>query len=149
MVVRLLSRWCVRSLFAVAAMSALIAVSARAQVPTAGDSTETAYCLGFAFGKWTPALDLKEAGHDPVVDTTNHPHAPGGRDWALSGPKVVGDSEIFLLPIWWPPGVVITLEHAPRTPSDTVHGKAMALVADGRKTPPTAAIRAWEKRCGA
>jgi len=121
-------------------------VSAQSSSPT--DSSDTAYCLGFAFGAWTPALDLKEAGHNPVVDTTHHLRAPGGRDWALSGPKVVGDSEIFLLPIWWPPGVVITLEHAPRSPNDTVHGKAVALVADGRKTPPSSSIRAWEKRCG-
>ena len=99
-------------------------------------------------GAWTPPLDLKEAGHDPIVDTTRHLRAPGGRDWALSGPKVVGDSEIFLLPIWWPAGVVITLEHAPRSTTDTVHGKAVALVADGRKTAPSAVIRAWEKRCG-
>jgi hypothetical protein len=130
-----------------AAFCALYSARVDAQSSTA-DSSETAYCLGFAFGTWTPALDLKEAGHNPVVDTAQHPHAPGGRDWALSGPKVVGDSEIFLLPIWWPAGVVITLEHAPRSIADTVHGKALALVADGRKTPPSAVIRAWEKRCG-
>ena len=124
------------------------AVRADAQVFTAADSGETAYCLGFTFGSWNPPLDLKAAGHNPVVDTTRHQYAPGGRDWALSGPKVVGDSEIFLLPIWWPAGVVITLEHAPRTPTDTVRGRALALVADGRKEPPPAAIRAWEKRCG-
>ena len=141
-----------RSLNRVVLLGALVAlfgaVRADAQAVTATDSGETAYCLGFAFGSWNPPLDLKAAGHNPVVDTTRHQHAPDGRDWALSGPKVVGDSEIFLLPIWWPAGVVITLEHAPRTPTDTVRGKALALVADGRKEPPSATIRAWEKRCG-
>jgi hypothetical protein len=132
-----------------AAVCACAARPARAQSPASADSNDTAYCLGFSFATWHPALDLKAAGHNPVVDTTHHQHAPGGRDWALSGPKVVGDSEIFLLPIWWPAGVVITLEHAPRSPTDTVAGKAVALVADGSKTPPSTVIRAWEKRCGA
>ena len=134
--------------FVGAALVAFVATRVSAQSSSPADSSDTAYCLGFSFGTWTPPLDLKEAGHNPVVDTTHHLRAPGGRDWALSGPKVVGDSEIFLLPIWWPPGVVITLEHAPRSPNDTVHGKAVALVADGRKTPPSSWIRAWEKRCG-
>jgi hypothetical protein len=129
-------------------LCALVASRVDAQSSSPPDTADTAYCLGFSFGTWTPALDLKEAGHNPVVDTTRHLRAPGGRDWALSGPKVVGDSEIFLLPIWWPPGVVITLEHAPRSSTDTVHGMAVALVADGRKTPPSSSIRAWEKRCG-
>lgn len=133
---------------AAAALCTLATTALGAQSSSAADSSDTAYCLGFAFGTWTPALDLKEAGHNPVVDTTRHLRAPGGRDWALSGPKVVGDSEIFLLPIWWPAGVVITLERAPRSPTDTVHGKAVALVADGRKAAPSTAIRAWEKRCG-
>jgi hypothetical protein len=138
----------VRGALVVAVVGAAQARGLRAQSTTSVDSGETAYCLGFSFGAWTPPLDLKEAGHDPVVDTTRHLRAPGGRDWALSGPKVVGDSEIFLLPIWWPAGVVITLEHAPRSAADTVRGKAVALVADGRKTPPASSIRAWEKRCG-
>jgi hypothetical protein len=138
----------VRGVFMAAVMSALVAGRAAAQTPTVADSGETAYCLGFSFGAWNPPLNLKDAGHDPVVDTARHLRAPGGRDWALSGARAVGDSEIFLLPIWWPAGVVITLEHAPRTRADTVRGKAVALVGDGRKTPPLAAIRAWEKRCG-
>jgi hypothetical protein len=91
---------------------------------------------------------LKEAGHNPVVDTSRFVRAGSGRDWALAGAKAVGDTDIFLLPIWWPPGVVITLEHAPRSITDTVRGTAVALVADGRKTPPTTTIRAWEKPCG-
>lgn len=144
----LLQQTVFRTALVAAAMCLFGVRSTHAQSTTSVDSSETAYCLGFSFGSWNPALDLKQAGHDPVVDTTRHMRAPGGRDWALSGPKVVGDSEIFLLPIWWPAGVVITLEHAPRSPIDTVRGKAVALVADGRKSPPTASIHAWEKRCG-
>ncbi len=142
-------RWSAgRYVFAGAVFCMATMRSAGAQSSSTADSSDTSYCLGFSFGTWTPPLDLKEAGHSPIVDTTRHLRAPGGRDWALSGPKVVGDSEIFLLPIWWPAGVVITLEHAPRSTIDTVHGKAVALVADGRKAAPSAVIRAWEKRCG-
>lgn len=145
-------RWLDRSslsgVLAGALLCVLGAMELDAQSPTAADSTDTEYCLGFSFGAWNPPLDLKAAGHNPNVDTTRHLRAPGGRDWALSGAKAVGDSEIFLLPIWWPAGVVITLEHAPRSVVDTVKGKAVALVADGRKAPPVATIRAWEKRCG-
>jgi hypothetical protein len=139
MLVHTSNRKFLRGMVFLAAVCGFRALPARAQSTSAADSNETAYCLGFSFGAWTPALDLKAAGHDAAVDTVHHLRAPGGRDWALSGPKIVGDSEIFLLPI----------EHAPRTMVDTVHGKALALVADGRKTPPASSIRAWEKRCGA
>lgn len=119
-----------------------------AQSPTARDTTDYNYCLGFAFGSWSPALDLKAAGHNPVVDTSHFARAAGGRDWAASGAAAAGDSTIMLFPIWWPAGVVIDLEHVPMSTADTVRGKATALVADGRKASPSSSIRAWRKRCG-
>ena len=115
---------------------------------SATDSLDLDYCLGFTFNSWTPPLDLKEAGHDPNVDTTRFMHAPHGRDWATSGTKAEGDTTIVLFPMWWPPGVVISLEHVPASKADTVRGTAMALVADGRRASPTTKVRAWQKRCG-
>jgi hypothetical protein len=124
----------------------LQAQSAAPDVPS--DRSDVAYCLGFAFGTWKPALDLETAGHAATVDTTHFLRAPGGRDWASAGAKAEGDTTILLFPIWWPAGVVITLAHAPRSAGDTVGGTAVALVADGRKTAPETGIRAWEKKCG-
>jgi hypothetical protein len=114
----------------------------------ATDPADFDYCLGFSFGTWTPPLDLEKAGHDPHVDTTRFLRAPHGRDWAASGTRAEGDSTIVLFPIWWPPGVVISLEHVPASITDTVRGKATALVADSRASSPTTSIRAWQKRCG-
>jgi hypothetical protein len=123
-----------------------LATRLAAQAPTTPDTADYNYCLGFAFSSWTPPLDLKAAGHNPI-DTAHFVHAPGGRDWAASGTRAEGDTSIVLFPIWWPAGVVIALDHMPKSIADTVHGKATALVADGRKSSPTSAIRAWEKRC--
>jgi hypothetical protein len=120
----------------------------RAQSSTPPDTLDVDYCLGFTFSTWTPALDLKQAGHSATVDTSRFARAAQGRDWMTSGTKAEGDTTIVLFPIWWPPGVVISLEHMPKSRVDTVRGKAMALVADGRQTSPTTSIRAWEKRCG-
>jgi hypothetical protein len=109
---------------------------------------ELDYCLGFTFGSWKPALDWTEAGHQSV-DTTRLAKAPGGRDWAANGAKSEGDTTFILFPMWWPAGVVVSLEHVPRGIGDTARGKANALVADARKTSPTSIIRAWRKSCRA
>lgn len=106
-------------------------------------------CLGFAFGTWKPALNWTEAGHQTVVDTTVWSKAPGGRDWAVNGTKSEGDTTFILFPMWWPAGVVVSLEHVPKSPIDSVRGRAVAMVADARKAAPTTAIRAWMKSCHA
>jgi hypothetical protein len=128
-------------------MVVFLAIARDARAQTA-DTLDLDYCLGFSFSTWTPPLDLKQAGHDPSVDTSRFLRAPHGRDWATSGTKAEGDTTIVLFPIWWPPGVVISLEHVPASNTDTVRGKAMALVADARAKSPTTNIRAWQKRCG-
>ena len=102
-------------------------------------------CLGFSFGKWTPALDARAAGHDPRA-RTGQAQAPGGRDWAselLSG----RDSTLMLFPHWWPAGVLIDFR-APAVHGDTLRGRATALVADGRLTAPVAPVLAWGVPCG-
>src|SRR4051812_4233423 len=81
---------------------------------------ETDYCLGFSFTPWKPALNLADAGHNPVVDSSRFPRPGGGRDWAASGTKSEGDTTFFLFPIWWPAGVIVSLEHTPKSPADTV-----------------------------
>lgn len=134
---------------AAAMMLVALATRASAQSTASRDTADYNYCLGFAFGSWTPALDLKAAGHNPVVDTSHFARAAAGRDWATSGKRTEGDTTFMLFPIWWPAGVVIALDHTPTSSVDTVRGKATALVADGRKASPTSSIRAWEKRCGA
>ena len=136
-----------RPIFCVAVAALLISapeLKAQARAPGADD---TDFCLGFTFGAWKPALDWVEAGHRPGVDTTRYPKAPGGRDWAVSGAKSEGDTTFVLFPVWWPAGVVVSLERTPMTAADTVRGRAMALVADGRKRSPTSIIRAWQKSC--
>lgn len=130
------------------AMGVMVLASHEGHAQVTDTTQDFDYCLGFAFGSWKPALDLEAAGHKAVVDTSRFARAAVGRDWATSGTKAAGDTTIVLFPIWWPAGVVISLEHTPRSPGDTVHGRAMALVADGRKASPTSSIRAWEKRCG-
>ena len=133
----------------IAFMASIASVAnASAQSPASRDTADYNYCLGFAFGSWSPPLDLKAAGHNPIVDTAHFTRAPGGRDWAASGATAAGDSTILLFPIWWPAGVVIVLEHIPMSTADTARGKATALVADGRNASPTSNIRAWQKHCG-
>jgi hypothetical protein len=122
------------------------APSVRAQVAVSTPN-DTDLCLGFSFSPWKPALDWTKAGHHPGVDTTLYPKAPGGRDWAMSGTKAEGDSTFVLFPMWWPAGVVVSLERVPRSTGDTVRGRAHALIADGQKDSPTSIIRAWQKNC--
>ncbi|HJU73808.1 MAG TPA: hypothetical protein VJ717_08685 [Gemmatimonadaceae bacterium] len=121
-------------------LAALTCTSASAQ----GIDSDAAQCFGFSFGTWKPALDLTIAGHSP---TTPGPllKAPGGRDWASDATP--NDTTLFLFPAWWPAGVQVTFPRRPRSPADTVPGEAMALVADGRATPPRAPMRVWRVAC--
>ena len=130
------------------ALLVLSATAIAAQTPTRPPDVDEV-CLGFAFGTWRPALNWAEAGHQPVTDTTVWSKAPGGRDWAVNGTKTEGDTTFILFPMWWPAGVVVSLEHVPKSPIDSVRGQAIAMVADARKAAPTTAIRAWMKSCHA
>jgi hypothetical protein len=131
-----------RAAVLVAALTLLV-LPARARA----QSTAPA-CLGFAFGAWTPALDWRAAGHGERPDTSRLQHAPTGRDWAVNGLATESDSVMLLLPAWWPAGVVVTLPTREPAPGDTVVGRAVALVANGRRTPPSARVRAWRVLCG-
>lgn len=104
-------------------------------------------CYRFVFGEWSPPLDAKAAGHAPFPPAASLPHAPGGRDWAFSD-STVHDMQLMLYPSFWPAGVNVRFPHAPRTPGDTVHGRALALVADGRVRSPEADALAWLVPCG-
>ena len=53
----------------------------------------------------------------------------------------------MLYPSFWPAGVVVRFPHVPRAPEDTVRGRAMALVADGRVRSPEADAMAWLVPC--
>jgi hypothetical protein len=103
-------------------------------------------CYRFMFGEWSPPLDAKAAGHAPFPPDASLPHAPGGRDWAFSD-STVHDMQLMLYPSFWPAGVNVRFSHAPRTPRDTVHGRAFALVADGRVQSPEADALAWLVPC--
>jgi hypothetical protein len=102
-------------------------------------------CYRFAFGSWTPALDLHWAGHDTAARPL--PGAAPGRDWAapLEGK---GPATLMLYPGWWPAGVMVQLPAGPPAVGDTARGTATALVADARLRSPTATARAWGVVCG-
>lgn len=134
-------------LASLAALLALVAAPlARAQDADA-DVDTSAVCLGFAFGKWSPPLDWHAARHPGALDSSWVGHAPGGRGWA-SDPTTT-DSTLMLYPGWWPVGVSVALPTRTPARGDTVTGKAIALVADGRVSNPTAPVRAWRVPCGA
>jgi hypothetical protein len=103
-------------------------------------------CFRFVFGDWTPPLDAKTAGHPAFPPAESLPQAPGGRGWALSD-STAQDMQLMLYPSFWPAGVAVRFPHAPRTPSDTVRGRAIALVADGRVRSPEADAMAWLVPC--
>jgi hypothetical protein len=108
---------------------------------------EPSVCLGFAFGKWTPALDWRGAGHQVAIDPKLAQHADDGRDWATTQ-ALTGEHTIMLLPAWWPAGVQVTLPTRSPAFGDTISGAAFAFVADGRRTAPTSKVRAWRVECG-
>lgn len=109
-------------------------------------SADSAQCYGFSFGTWNPPLDLRAAGHGAVPSSATAIKAPGGRDWAATD-VVPNDSTLLLFPEWWPAGVQVIFSRRPAAIADTVTGCAMALVADGRATPPRTTMRAWRVTC--
>lgn len=132
----------VRALLALAAVALLLGPAVLGAQGGLGAPDE---CYGFAFGRWDPPLDLRAAGHQ-VMSPDKVAHAPGGRDWAAA--VAAGrDTTLLLFPAWWPAGVVIRFPGHVRAPTDTVHGRATALVADGRVRNPEAAVLAWPVPC--
>jgi hypothetical protein len=124
------------------------AVPAAPPAPAAATVTREEECLGLAFGRWTPPLDARAAGHAPIPPAGQLPQAPNGRDWAAA--IAAGrDTTLMLFPAWWPAGVHVRLPARVRTDRDTIRATAVALVADGRITPPTAQALVWLVPCGA
>jgi hypothetical protein len=125
-----------------AALLAALPLSAQ-QASGAGDPPA---CYGFAFGAWSPGLDWKAAGHAGTVGEHVAPLAPQNREWAMNDRG--RDSLLVLFPAWWPAGVSVVFDHPPRIVGDTVVGRAIAFVADGRLRAPTARARGWVVPCG-
>ena len=131
-----------------AALAVILALAVSPSRGSAQSRSEPPVCLGFAFGKWTPALDWKAAGHVATIDPRYHQQASDGRDWATTQ-AVESESIVVLLPSWWPAGVSVKLPNRAPAIGDTVVGSAFAYVADGRRTAPRAQVRAWRVPCGA
>jgi len=119
----------------------------RAQGSEAPKRSENPECYGFAFGKWTPALDWERSGHGSVLDSARVPRAPNGRGWAASDIEFRSDSSLLLFPPWWPAGILVVFKAKPASLGDTVAGTATAFVADARKQPSTSPIRGWLVPC--
>lgn len=130
---------------AAVAISATFARPARAQSRAQSAWPDSLLCFGFSFNAWKPELDWRAAGQ-PAFDTTRLGKAPSGRDWAAND-SLTGDRTMLLFPMWWPAGVVVSLDHKPLSPGDTSGGRAVAMVADGRKTPPATTVRVWRRAC--
>lgn len=116
--------------------------AAESDAPAPADAAQ---CLGFAFGRWTPDLDARAAGHAPFAPGAA-PQAPHGRDWAAAV-ESGRDTTLMLFPGWWPAGVHVRLPARRPVVGDTVRATAYALVADGRVRAPTAPVRVWTVRC--
>jgi hypothetical protein len=106
---------------------------------------EPAECLGFAFGRFVPPLDLEVAGHHHLPSPDKLQKTPESRDWAARDSTAAGQM-LMLYPAWWPVGVQVMLPRS--STSDTIRGVAYALVADGRVTSPQAQVLAWPVPCG-
>jgi hypothetical protein len=131
---------------ALAASLALVLAPGSGSAQAPARETPEPVCLGFSFGKWTPALDWKAAGHAVTIDPNSLQRAADGRDWATTQ-AVESESIVVLLPSWWPAGVSVTLPNRAPAMGDTVVGSAFAYVADGRRAVPTARARAWRVPC--
>ena len=133
---RKLALWCHVTVTLLVAATSTAAQSAAA---------DPAQCVGFTGGAWKPALDLTTAGHSKEPLETALLKAPGGREWASDATP--NDTTLLLFPTWWPVGVEVVFTRRPRSFADTVAGRATALVANGRVTPPRAPVRLWRVAC--
>lgn len=121
---------------------------ATAAAQEGGRGVEAGGCYGFSFGTWTPPLDWRGAGHEPLGDDVKVPKAPAGRDWAAQSAGTGGEI-LLLYPSWWLAGVSIQFATGAPAPGDTVRATATALVADGKSRSPTAQVRVWRVPCRA
>jgi hypothetical protein len=137
-----------RRALGVVALIFVVSQTGHAQAPPPSSPSDASQCFGFAFGPWNPALNWEAAGHGHTLDSARVPRAPGGRGWAATEVEAQSDTTLLLFPPWWPAGIVITYGAKPVSPKDTVPGRAVALVADGRKRPPTSSVRLWQVPCG-
>ncbi len=133
-------------------MAALAAVA----VPESEGRAQERSCARIAFGPWTPALEWNRAGHrdsvnrvgrdlravrDSVFAGATTTQGRDGMDWFESE----GFRKLFLSPVWWPAGVLITFDAPSR--GDTLVGHAVALVADASRPTPRASARVMNS-CG-
>ncbi len=133
-----------RILVAVGALLAVHTADVQAQeVPR----DETPTCLRFTFGAWTPALDWQTAGHRGALDSLHVDRTPEGRGWAAPSAARATDTVLVLFPSFWPAGVSLEFDPRALSASDTVVGKATALVADARKASPISRARVWRVPC--
>ncbi|MFL5612920.1 MAG: hypothetical protein ACJ796_04590 [Gemmatimonadaceae bacterium] len=116
---------------------------AQARIPTPDE------CYGFKFGGWSPPLKSVASTYNPGYDPTTSAPAGSPRDWAARvatgrASAVAPDSVLLLFPAWWPAGVSIEwLEQR----GDTLLGRAVALVADGRVKNPVSTVRGVRVAC--
>lgn len=114
----------------------------------ARDEPNASVCLGFSFGRWTPALNWHEAGHTVAFDSASVPRTDGGLGWAVQ-PTTPADTVLMLFPPWWPAGVSVALPTRTPAQGDTIAGIAAALIPDDRgHRAPMSHVRAWRVRCG-
>jgi hypothetical protein len=140
-------RWIPAAVLLLAPPGAAAAQSAADAATTAAERATAGGCFGFTFGRWTPPLDLRGAGHRPVSAGVAGDTAPSGRQWAAPSAADSGMT-LVLFPAWWPAGVGVKLPAGALAPGDTVRGVAHAFVADGQVRTPTSPVRAWAVPCG-
>lgn len=118
-------------------------VHAQSRIPTPDE------CYGFKFGGWNPPLKSVASTYNPGYDPTTSAPSGSPRDWAArvaTGREstVAPDSVLLLFPAWWPAGVSIEWEEQR---GDTLLGRAVALVADGRVKNPVSTVRGVRVPC--
>lgn len=133
-----------QALIYLVALIALIPGVVRSQSAPAPDE-----CYRFAFGAWDPPLNSVASTYNPGHDPTTSAPAGTPRDWAsrISNGKATdtpSDSVLLLFPSWWPAGVSIDWQ---QQRGDTLLGRAVALVADGRVKNPVTTVRAMRVIC--
>jgi hypothetical protein len=106
-------------------------------------------CYGFKFGGWDPPLKSVASTYNPGYDPTTSAPLGSPRDWAArvatGRPTATApDSVLLLFPAWWPAGV--SIEWAQQR-GDTLFGRAVALVADGRVKNPVSSVRGLRVAC--
>ncbi|HEY2374528.1 MAG TPA: hypothetical protein VGH98_01015 [Gemmatimonadaceae bacterium] len=107
-------------------------------------------CFGFKFGAWDPPLRSVASAYNPGYDPATSAPVGTPRDWAARVPNggastSPADSVLMLFPAWWPVGLEIQWTEQR---GDTLIGRAVALVADGRLKNPVTSVRGVKVACG-